>query len=199
MNKGKIQVLLVEDNPGDARLIQEMFSDDGDLFCFECADRLSKCLARLSEPYIDAVLLDLGLPDSCGIETFISVHNQNPSMPVVVLTGLNDEEIGIMAVQKGAQDYLMKGEVNKNLLARSLRYAIERQNLLCDLKDANTKINTLEGLLPICSGCKKIRDDKGVWDHIELYIKARSKAQFTHSMCPECIKKYYPELYKGEY
>lgn len=195
MNKEKIRVLLIEDNPGDARLIQELASD---LFCFECADRLSKGMARLSVPYIDVVLLDLGLPDSQGIETFINLHSQNPSMPVVVLTGLNDEEIGIMAVQKGAQDYLVKGEVDKNLLARSMLYAIERQKLLWDLKNANTKIDMLECLLPICSGCKKIRDKEGSWIRVESYIEAHSKTKtrFTHGMCPECLKEYYPELYK---
>lgn len=196
MDKEKIKVLLVEDNPGDARLIREMFSDFEDMFSVECIDRLSEAMIHLSDANIDVVLLDLGLPDSQGLDTYIRVHNKKPIIPVVVLTGLNDEAIGIKAMQEGAQDYLMKGQVDGNLLARSLRYAIERQKLLCDLQDANTKINSLEGLLPICSACKKIRDEKGDWSQIEIYIRDRSKVEFTHSICPECAKKLYPELYK---
>ncbi len=72
----------------------------------------------------------------------------------------------------------------------------ERENLIAELQDAVTKIKTLSGLLPICSNCKKIRDDKGYWKQIESYIRDHSEAEFTHSMCPICAKKLYPELFK---
>ena len=198
MDKQKINVLLVEDNSGDTRLIQEMLSGSKRLFCIEHVDRLSKGLEFLSKTDIDVALIDLGLPDSQGLETFTRIHAQKPTMPVVVLTGLNDEALGIKAVQEGAQDYLTKGDVGKNELTRSLCYAIERQKLLCSLQDANTKINRLEGLLPICAACKKIRDDNNDWNHIETYISERSDADFTHSICPECAKELYPELYKDK-
>ncbi|MGR3319587.1 MAG: response regulator [Candidatus Anammoxibacter sp.] len=198
MDKKTIKVLLVEDNPGDVRLIQEMCSDSRHLFSIEHVDRLSKGLELLSATDIDVTLLDLGLPDSQGLETFTRIHTQNPRMPVVVLTSLNDEALGIMAMKEGAQDYLMKGDVDKNVLTRSLRYAIERQKLLCDLQDANTKIDRLEGLLPICASCKKIRDDNNDWNHIETYIRDRSNADFTHTVCPECYKELYPELCKDK-
>ncbi|MGR3177084.1 MAG: response regulator [Candidatus Anammoxibacter sp.] len=126
MDKTKIRVLLVEDNPGDVRLIQEMLSDIGQLFSIEHVDRLSEGLALLSETDIDVALIDLGLPDSQGLETFTRIHSHKPAMPVVVLTGLDDEALGIKAVQEGAQDYLTKGDVGKSVLTRSLRYAIER-------------------------------------------------------------------------
>jgi DNA repair exonuclease SbcCD ATPase subunit len=72
----------------------------------------------------------------------------------------------------------------------------ERENLIAELQDAVTKIKTLSGLLPICSNCKKIRDDKGYWKQIESYIRDHSEAEFTHSMCPICAKKLYPELFQ---
>jgi DNA repair exonuclease SbcCD ATPase subunit len=72
----------------------------------------------------------------------------------------------------------------------------EREKLIAELQDAVAKIKTLSGLLPICSSCKKIRDDKGYWKKIESYIRDHSEAEFTHSMCPICAKKFYPELFQ---
>ena len=72
----------------------------------------------------------------------------------------------------------------------------EREKLIAELQDAATKIKTLSGLLPICSSCKKIRDDKGYWKQIESYIRDHSEAEFTHSMCPICAKKFYPEFFQ---
>jgi len=73
---------------------------------------------------------------------------------------------------------------------------IEKDNLIVELKDALSKVKTLSGLLPICASCKKIRDDRGYWNQIESYIRDHSEAEFSHSICPECAKKLYPEIYK---
>ena len=75
---------------------------------------------------------------------------------------------------------------------------MEKEKLILELKEAMSKIKTLSGLLPICSSCKKIRDDKGYWNQLEAYIKAHSEADFSHSICPECAKKLYPEFYNGK-
>jgi two-component system cell cycle sensor histidine kinase/response regulator CckA len=123
-----IRVLLIEDNPGDARLIREMLAEArGALFDLECADRPSAGLERLAEGDIDVVLLDLGLPNSQGLDTCTKVYAQAPEVPIVVLTGLDDEVMGLQAIDVGAQDYLVKGQVDSNPLARALRYAIERK------------------------------------------------------------------------
>lgn len=97
------------------------------------ATRFSEALERLAEGGIDLVLLDLGLPDSQGLDTYSKVHVQAQETPIVVLTGLNDEKIAIKAVQEGTQDYLVKGEVDSKLLIRSINYAIERHRLLTEL------------------------------------------------------------------
>ncbi len=128
MNWDKISVLLVEDNPGDARLLKEMLREvKGGQFSLVWADRLSAGLERLAEGGIDIVLLDLSLPDSNGLDTLASIQAQAPQFPIIVLTGLNDEALAVRAVREGAQDYLIKGQVDANLLVRAARYAIERK------------------------------------------------------------------------
>jgi serine phosphatase RsbU (regulator of sigma subunit) len=123
----QVTALLIEDNRGDARLIQEYLGEvEGLAFRLEHADRLAAGLERLARGGIDVVLLDLSLPDSRGLDTFVRLHAAAPEVPVVVLTGFNDEILAIKAVQEGAEDYLVKGSVTSSLLARSLRYAIER-------------------------------------------------------------------------
>lgn len=122
------RVLLVEDNRADARLIEELLREAEAGLDLEWVTRLGEAAQRLndSEPVIDAVLLDLSLPDSQGFETFASLSSQAPQVPIIMLTGIDDEQLAIQAVRGGAQDYLVKGRVDGELLARAVRYAIER-------------------------------------------------------------------------
>jgi signal transduction histidine kinase len=123
-----VSILLVEDNPGDRRLICEILAEAGSAtFDLKHADRLQAGLEYLDKNRVDVVLSDLGLPDSQGLETLSRIYAQVPEVPIVVLTGLNDEMLGVQAVNKGAQDYLIKGQVDANLLVRTIRYAIERK------------------------------------------------------------------------
>ena len=127
MNLEGIHVLLVEDNPGDARLFQELVRDTGaGHLRLEHVTRLSTALDRLSNGKFDVVLLDLSLPDEQGLTTLTRTHAHAPSVPIVVLTGLDDEALAVKAVRAGAQDYLVKGRVDGDLLVRSMRYATER-------------------------------------------------------------------------
>ena len=122
-----VRILLIEDNPGDARLIREsLFEAPTTAFELQHADRLHSGLKILAQGGIDLILLDLSLPESWGINTLLKVREAAPTLPVVVLTGLDDETAAVTAVQEGAQDYLVKGHVTGNLLVRSIRYAIER-------------------------------------------------------------------------
>jgi len=121
-----IKVLLIEDNPGDTRLIREMLAEArGRRFNLRCCDCLSAGLRHLTKENINIILLDLGLPDSQGLNTLASVRTE-AEIPVVVLSGLDDEATGAEAVRAGAQDYLVKGQVTSVLLARTLFYSMER-------------------------------------------------------------------------
>jgi len=123
-----IKVLLVEDNPGDARLVKEMLVDAGaNKFSLAHVGLISEGLSLLREEGYDVVLLDLSLPDGYGLDMIRQVCAAAPHLSVIILTGLDDETIAIRAVQEGAQDYLVKGQMDSNLLARAIRYAIERK------------------------------------------------------------------------
>ena len=122
MNDGPISVLLVEDNLGDARLLQEALADiPGAPFTVTHVTRLSEGLRRLGAGGVHVVLLDLSLPDASGLETVRRTRGAAPGVPIVVLTGLADEGFSLKAVREGAQDYLIKGQIDGNLLVRSMR------------------------------------------------------------------------------
>jgi signal transduction histidine kinase len=123
-----IKVLLVEESPSDVRLILDMLAKaEGFSFDFENADQLSSGLKRLAAGGIELVLLSLSLPDSRGFDTFDKMHAQAPDVSIIVLVDVHDEDLGIKAVQEGAQDYLIRGQIDSNLLIRAIRYAIERK------------------------------------------------------------------------
>lgn len=123
-----LKVLLLEDNPGDVRLIREMLAEAGDIaFSLDSADSLSAALGQLAQGPVDLILLDLSLPDSQGLDTFMRAHSQVSDVPIVVLSGSDDAALAMKAVQAGAQDYLVKGQVDSRLLVRSIQYAIERE------------------------------------------------------------------------
>jgi len=140
----KIEVLLIEDNPGDAHLIQEMLVEAGEAwFQVEYADRLSRGLEHLKNGGVDVVLLDLGLPDGQGFDAFEKVQAQSPAVPVVVLTGFDDETLAVEAMRHGAQDYLVKGDVDSKVLYRAVRYSVERNRAVEDAKRYSKRVEAL--------------------------------------------------------
>ncbi len=121
-------VLLIEDNPGDVRLIREMLAEGEDgIFELACVGRLSQGLEYLATGSACLVLLDLSLPDSYGFDTFLKVYAHSPKVPIIVLTGHDDQTVALSAVKTGAQDYLVKGKLDRELLLRSMQYSIERK------------------------------------------------------------------------
>ena len=129
MHDGKIDVLVVEDNPGDANLLDLFLTTGNAPFTVKHSQRLSNAVEQLSEERADAMLLDLGLPDSQGLDTLRQARKLAPQIPIVIMTGLNDEELAVEALREGAQDYLVKGKITATAVMQSLRYAIERQRL----------------------------------------------------------------------
>ena len=121
-----LSVLLVEDNPGDARLLQELLRS-APTVRVAWVETLATALARLAEPGVDLVLLDLGLPDSQDLDTVAQIAGAHPALPIVILTGQDDDALALAAVKSGAQDYLSKGAIDPGVLVRCLRYAVERK------------------------------------------------------------------------
>ncbi|MGH7830727.1 MAG: sensor histidine kinase, partial [Candidatus Binatia bacterium] len=136
----KLKILLIEDDSSYARMIQEVLPETrGGPFEVECADRLSGGLERLARGGIDVVLSDLGLPDSQGLETFNKLQAQAPQLPILLLTGRDDEALAIRAVAEGAQDYLVKGQMEGVPLARAIRYAAERRRLTAEMEQSQKR------------------------------------------------------------
>lgn len=133
MNNRHTHILLIEDNPGDADLVRLRLVEAHSDVAVSCATRLSAGLAAMVVETPAMVLLDLNLPDSHGAETYRKVLEAAPGVPIVVLSGLDDEDMAVNAVHQGVQDYLVKGNFNSKQLARAMRYAIERQGLLTSL------------------------------------------------------------------
>jgi light-regulated signal transduction histidine kinase (bacteriophytochrome) len=140
-NKPKsFDILLFEDNPGDAGLLEEMLEEFNNLYSLKNVESLEEGLNALKNTHFDIILLDLGLPDSDGIDTLIEVNKKTPNIPIIVLTGLNSEEIGILAVKMGAQDYLIKREIDSKLLTRSINYSIERNKIEIELQKSQENL-----------------------------------------------------------
>jgi len=128
MSDKHTKILLIEDSPIYARLVQKMLAVSSQVeYQIECADRLSTGLKYLAKGEYDVVLVDLGLPDSKGLDTLDKVYAQVPAVPIVALTGIDDEALAVQAVRQGAQDYLVKGDIESKTLQRVMRYAIERK------------------------------------------------------------------------
>jgi len=188
MNEKPINILLIEDNEDDIVYIQEVLADIKiPAYRLSCRNDLGEGIEWTRKHKLDVVLLDLSLPDSWGTGTVSRFRKEVSDLPIIVLTSLDDEEIGIKTIQEGAQDYIVKRHISSYTIRQSIRYAIERQKLI-------TNIKKLKGLLPICSKCKNIRNDEGYWQKVEEYISQHSDADFSHSLCPDCINELYPEF-----
>jgi FixJ family two-component response regulator len=169
------------------------------------ADGLNICQKRPP----DCILLDFRLPDGDGLEFLEQMPggSDGVSPPVVMMTGVGNEEIAVRAMKQGAMDYVVKGRVENEAFCRTVQVALEKSflmqtirrqqaekdQLIRQLQDALDQVKTLKGIVPICASCKKIRDDKGYWQQVEIYIQKHSDAEFSHGVCPDCLRKYYPE------
>lgn len=143
-----MRVLLIEDNEDDAQSIRELLAECRSMGIeLEWADQLGRGLTRLAEVKIDVVLLALSLPDSHGLPTFDKFRTHRPDLPIVVLTSLDDEEMGVQAVQKGAEDYLVKNRLDSDRLVRALRYALERHRVEDQLRQSTAQLRALSGHL----------------------------------------------------
>lgn len=201
-----LRILLIEDSAIIQRKIDSILQDgEKPVFALDKAGSLGEGFALAQNTSYDAVLLDLGLPDSEGLGTLERFRKEYKGVPVVVLTAtVSDDTSALSGIRQGAQDYLSKEiSVYPQVLRRSLLYAIERgrmqrerEELIGTLQEALENIRTLNGLLPICAYCHKIRDDEGYWQQIESYISRHTPATFTHTYCEECLQEYHPDIFE---
>jgi FixJ family two-component response regulator len=199
MQKEQLSLLIIDDNPEDVATYKRLLLKSVDYsFLILEADSGARGLNLFTENNVDCILLDYRLPDADGLEL---LEKMAQNKPVIFLTGYGNETVAVEAMKKGAMDYLIKNQIDGERLIRAIRYSvsqkkaeIERENLITQLQDALGKVKTLSGLLPICSSCKKIRDDQGYWKQLESYISEHSDALFSHGYCPECGEKYRKEV-----
>jgi diguanylate cyclase (GGDEF)-like protein len=162
-----VRVLLIEDNPGDARLIKEALAEStATRFQVDVVQTLADGLVRLAEQDVDAALIDLSLPDSVGLETFHRARAGAEAIPIIVLTGLDDDTVASAAVNAGAQDFISKNRVQPDSLARAIRYAIERQRMLQQVRqmavlDELTGLNNRRGFVLVCQHLCQVANRNG--------------------------------------
>lgn len=197
MAADELKIFLVEDDADYILLTRELLGGCAAAMKFRSANTLAAAVPEIAGWRPDLVLLDLMLPDSKGLETLRAVCARFPSLPVIVMTSISDKLLGDEAVAEGAQDYLVKGRSDSDALFRTIKYSIERKSLLSEkekliskLREALARVKQLSGLLPICFGCKKIKDEDGKWVKLETYLSGHSEAEFTHGLCGDCLKKY---------
>lgn len=146
----KLKILIVEDDLVDRKSLQRLLSKSAlPISDIQSTDCLAAALGLLDKEQFDVVFLDLGLPDSQGIESFVEIHAKTPSVPVIVISGLGDEETAVMAVKKGVQDYFVKGQIDSNLLTRAVRYAIERKRISKILDEKQKNIEAIFDAAPV--------------------------------------------------
>lgn len=165
-------------------------------------------LFRCQRP--ELVITDLRMPIMDGLQMAQAIHELAPEVRIIATTAHSDSAVVMEAIEAGIDHYVLKPiainrlfaaieKCNREIMAHQAlqRYHEEREKLIGELQAALAEIKTLQGILPICSFCKKIRNDQGYWEQVEAYVSRHSQAEFSHSICPPCIKRHYPEEYEG--
>jgi len=179
--------LLLEDDASFARLIQVYLQDDNDgEFHVSAHRRLAEALAEVAERRFDVILLDLSVPDSRGLETLVRMKAQAPNTPIVVLSGFDDDQVAADALKQGAEDYLMKGRLDRQQVTRVARFAVARSRLARALDDSNAEVKRLRALLPVCPSCHGAREGDDYQNALRDYLSSQSDATASGTPCPEC-------------
>ena len=194
------RILLVEDDTNVAAVMEARLESFGYSVC-EIASTGPRAIEASDRHHPDLVLMDILLEgDMNGIEAAEQISATSDA-PIIFITCLNDPAILDRAIKTNPSGYLVKPYDNAELRSSieialvKHRAAKEREKLIAQLERALLQVKKLSGLLPICASCKKIRDDQGGWQQIEDYIATHSEADFSHSICPECARKLYPEIF----
>jgi len=199
-----IKILVVEDDPNVATVLTARLESLGYKVC-GTADTGLGAISGVFRHRPDLVTMDILLKgDMTGIDAAEKIAEQS-DIPVIFMTCLSDQRVFERAIRTNPYGYIIK-PYDINELRSAIEIAVikhrakrERESLIAQLQKALAEVKRLSGLLPICSGCKKIRNDSdNTWQDIEDYIATHSDADFTHGICPECARRLYPELYQKQ-
>ncbi|GAB4301417.1 MAG: hypothetical protein Fur0034_15160 [Desulfuromonadia bacterium] len=205
MNGDRATILIADDDPVNVQLIRLIFKDQYDTLY--AADGV-EALAMIRETRPDIVLLDIMMPGMSGYDVCRAMKEdpELAAIPVIFITALDSNDSEVEGFASGALDYITKPirshllrlRVSNHLemkryhdLVKSQLDELERKN--AELKEALSRVKTLEGIIPICMYCKSIRNDAETWEKLEAYITRHSDAHFSHGICPACMRKYYPD------
>lgn len=210
MRDSRHRYLVIDDDPGDIEIVRRLLEDisagEAEVTAFTDVE---SALPELSSKGFDLIFIDYLLGEKTGLEALEAIRRRaSRECPVVLLTGQGSEQVAVDAMKAGVADYVVKGSLSADTLDRvvvnalakfELEQRVKEQQLrlaekVHELQDALDHVKTLQGLLPICMHCKKIRDDEGSWDQIEKYISHHSDVKFSHGVCPNCMEKHYPEV-----
>jgi CheY-like chemotaxis protein len=201
----ELHILILEDVAADVALLNHEMRKGGLRFESIRVSAEREFLDRVREAPPDVILSDHGLPTFDGLAALALARKVCPAVPFIFVTGALGEELAIETFEHGAADYVLKHHLSTLVPAirRALRAADERarreaedrerDRLIAELQAALAKLNTLRHLVPICSWCKKIRDDKGYWEQLEVYLQEHFDATLTHGLCPECSQQMLEE------
>ena len=182
-------VVIVEDVSENLRILVELLKTDYRVIPVKDGET---ALTKIAPPFPDLVLLDIVMPGLDGYEVCrrLKENSKTRHIPVIFITAISEVMDKAKAFEIGAVDYITK-PFNPLTVKARIRTHIELSKTMKALQQALKKIKKLNGLIPICSSCKKIRDDKGYWNLLEAYIEEHSDAFFSHGICPECSEKLY--------
>lgn len=202
IKQGENRILLIDDDVHILQSIRAALVKRG--YFVETAHNGETALVHLEKSSFDLVITDLVMGEVDGFQVLETVKKSDRDTMVIIMTGYGEVNMVIDCLRLGADEYLLKpfeleelyfrmGKCFDILESRKVKKAAEEENirLIDELKEALDNVTRLKGLLPICSSCKKIRDDKGYWNRLEAFIEEKTEAEFSHSMCPECLEKIY--------
>lgn len=192
-SSAKARILIVDDQPENLHTMMTILHDKYAVVAATSGEKALEFAARQPQP--DLILLDIRMPGMDGFETCRRMKGMESTreIPVIFITALTETEEKIRGFGAGAVDYVTKPIQPEEFMAR-VGVHLRIRELTAGLQKALAEIKTLHGILPICSVCKKIRDDSGSWTQMEWYIREHSEAEFSHGYCPECAQKFREEL-----
>lgn len=195
-------ILVVDDNPDNLRLLAKLLTEHR--YKARLAPSGSRALATIRKEAPDLVLLDIVMPGMDGFELCrqLKADERTAKIPIIFISAVLEAIDKVKAFSLGGVDYISKPFQEDEVLARVkthltlslLQRQLEKKN--AELQSALDEIKILQGIIPICSSCKKIRDDDGYWQQVETYISDHSEAQFSHGICDDCSHKLYPFLFE---